>query len=79
MTELPAFIGFAEAAHFLPGLLSCPGNFGRKEKLFERKEMVDCKLEVTDPEAAGAGSRPVLLTPVGLRPPSVSKTDLRNW
>jgi hypothetical protein len=35
-------------------------------------------LEVSNPEAAGAGGRPVLLTPVGLRPPSVSKTDLRK-
>ena len=34
-------------------------------------------MEIADSEAAGAGGRPVLLTPVGLRPPSVSKTDLR--
>ncbi|MCD7859686.1 MAG: hypothetical protein LUH51_05875, partial [Firmicutes bacterium] len=31
-------------------------------------------MENADPEAAGAGGRPVLLTLVGLRPPSVSKT-----
>ncbi|MCC8089859.1 MAG: hypothetical protein LIO55_00350, partial [Oscillospiraceae bacterium] len=31
-------------------------------------------VENADPEAAGAGERPVLLTSVGLRPPSVSKT-----
>ena len=35
-------------------------------------------MEVADPKAAGVGVRPVLLTPVGLRPPSVSKTVLRN-
>ncbi|MCD7858832.1 MAG: hypothetical protein LUH51_01495, partial [Firmicutes bacterium] len=31
-------------------------------------------MENADPEAAGTGGRPVLLTLVGLRPPSVSKT-----
>ncbi|MCD8189703.1 MAG: hypothetical protein LUD78_05705, partial [Clostridiales bacterium] len=31
-------------------------------------------MENADSEAAGAGGRPVLLTSVGLRPPSVSKT-----
>ena len=35
-------------------------------------------MEIPHSEAAGAGGRPVLLTPVGLRPPSVSKTDLLN-
>ena len=35
-------------------------------------------MEVADPKAAGVGVRPVLLTPVGLRPPSVSKTVIRN-
>ena len=35
-------------------------------------------MEIADPEASGTGSRPVLLTPVGLRPPCVSKTDLQN-
>ena len=35
-------------------------------------------MEVTDPETAGVGGRPVLLTSVGLRPPSVSKTDHLN-
>ena len=33
-------------------------------------------LENADSETPGAGGRPVLLTSVGLRPPSVSKTDL---
>ena len=35
-------------------------------------------MEIADSEASGTGSRPVLLTPVGLRPPCVSKTDLQN-
>ena len=35
-------------------------------------------MEIADSEASGIGSRPVLLTPVGLRPPCVSKTDLQN-
>ncbi|MCD8374118.1 MAG: hypothetical protein LUC20_03325, partial [Oscillospiraceae bacterium] len=32
-------------------------------------------LENAAPEAARAGGRPILLTPLGLRPPSVSKID----
>lgn len=37
------------------------------------------RMEDTDPETPGTGGRPgFLLTSVGLRPPSVSKTDLLN-
>ncbi|MDD6188935.1 MAG: hypothetical protein PUB32_05075, partial [Clostridiales bacterium] len=36
------------------------------------------RLENAYAEAAGAGSRPILLTLVGLRPPAVSKIALLN-